>query len=85
MRIRPVAVLCTALAGCTGADSHAYVPAFMRAEQLEPPPPEKPPLVADIVRAQLDSVFATSSSANNIQVSPLRPIAIRAHLIGSSV
>jgi hypothetical protein len=53
----------------------------MRAEQPEAPPPEKPPLVADIVRAELDSVFLKNSSSHNIQVSPA--IAIRARLIGS--
>ena len=35
MRVRRIAVLCAALAGCTGADSRAHVPAFMRAEQPE--------------------------------------------------
>jgi hypothetical protein len=42
----------------------------MRAEQPEAPPAEKSPLVADIVRAELDSIFLTKSSPHNTQVSP---------------
>ena len=70
MRIQRIAVLCAALAGCTGADSHAFVPAFMRDREPELTMPEKPPVVAEIVRAQLDAVFVTSSSPRNIEVSP---------------
>src|SRR5215468_8906531 len=69
MRIQRIAILCAALAGCTGADSHAYLPAFMR-DKPEPAVPEKPPAVAQIVRAQLDTIFVTSSSPRNVRVSP---------------
>ena len=65
----PVAVLCAALAACTGADSYAFYPAFMRDAEPEPPIPEKPPPVGEIVREQLDSVFTTSSAPRNVQAS----------------
>ena len=65
----PVAVLCAALAACTGADSYAFYPAFMRDGQPEPPAPQKPPPVGEIVSEQLDSVFATSSFPRNVQAS----------------
>ena len=45
-------------------------PAFMRDREPELAIPEKPPVVAEIVRTQLDAVFVTSSSPRNIQVSP---------------
>ena len=70
MRVLKIAVLCAALAGCTGADSYTFVPAFMRDEVPEPPAPEKPPAVAAIARARPDSVFVTNSSPRNVQVSP---------------
>jgi hypothetical protein len=70
MRFIGVAVLSAALAGCTGGDSHSLLPAFMRDTEPEPQPLEKPPEVAAIVREQLNSVFATSSSPNNVEVSP---------------
>ena len=70
MRIQRIAILCAALAGCTGADSHAYLPAFMRDREPEPAVSEKPPAVAQIVRAQLDTIFVTSSSPRNVRVSP---------------
>ena len=69
MRILLIALLCTALGACTGADSHAFVPAFMRDEEPKAPAPEKPPPVGEIVRAQLDSVFTTNSFPRNVQVS----------------
>ena len=62
------AVLCAALGGCTGADSHSWVPAFMRDVPTEAAREEQPE-VATIVRAQLDSVFVANSFAHNVQVS----------------
>lgn len=70
MRIQRIVILCAALAGCTGADSHAFLPGFMRDKEPAPAAPEKPPVVAEIVRAQLDTIFVTSSSPRKIQVSP---------------
>ena len=69
MRSILVAVLCAALAACTGADSYAFYPAFMRDGQPEPPAPQKPPPVGEIVSEQLDSVFTTNSFPRNVQVS----------------
>jgi len=57
MRIQRIAILCAALAGCTGADSHAYLPAFMRDREPEPAVSEKPPAVAQIVGPQLEKFF----------------------------
>jgi biotin carboxyl carrier protein len=42
----------------------------MRAKAPEEPPPEQPPIVAAIVREQLNSMFLASSSPRNVQVSP---------------
>jgi hypothetical protein len=69
MRSILVAVLCAALAACTGADSYAFYPAFMRDAQPEAAAPEKPPPVGEIVREQLDSVFTTNSFPRNVQAS----------------
>jgi hypothetical protein len=49
-----------ALAGCVSADSHAPVPEFMRAKAMDPPPPEAPPDVTQLVRANLNSVFVAT-------------------------
>jgi hypothetical protein len=61
-----------ALAGCGMADSHAPVPEFMRAKAMEPPPPEAPPDVTQLVRANLNSVFVASSYPHEVRVSPVR-------------
>jgi hypothetical protein len=58
------------LAGCGFADSHAPVPEFMRHKAPEPPPPELPPDVRQIVREKLDSVFLAGSDPRNVRVSP---------------
>ena len=59
-----------ALAACGFADSHAPVPQFMRGKALDPPPPEPPPDVRQLVRANLDSVFVASSNPRQVRVSP---------------
>lgn len=56
------------LTGC-GADSHAFVPAFMRDKETAPPSPEPPPDVARLVRDNLGSVFAVESHPDRVQVS----------------
>jgi hypothetical protein len=58
------------LAGCGLADSHSPVPEFMRAKASDPPPPEQPPDVGQLVRKNLDSVFVASSYPRQVRVSP---------------
>jgi len=60
------------LAGCGLADSHAPVPEFMRAKTLDPPPPELPPDVAQLVREGLNSIFVAASNPQNVRVSSPR-------------
>jgi hypothetical protein len=62
----------SALAGCGIADSRAPVPEFMRAKANDPPPPEPPPGVEQLVREGLDSVFVASSNPQKVRVSPPR-------------
>jgi hypothetical protein len=59
-----------ALAGCGLADSRSPVPEFMRVKASEPPPPESPPDVRLMVRAQLDTVFVNTSNPREVRVSP---------------
>jgi hypothetical protein len=61
-----------ALAGCGIADSRSPVPEFMRAKASDPPPPEAPPDVKELIRKNLDSVFVATSYPKNVQVSPPR-------------
>ena len=58
------------LAGCGIADSRSPLPEFMRGKAVEPPPPEPPPDVRQLVRKNLDSVFIASSSPRQVRVSP---------------
>jgi hypothetical protein len=60
------------LAGCGLADSRSPVPDFMRNKAAEPPPPEAPPDVGELVRKNLDSVFVATSNPRQVQVSPPR-------------
>jgi hypothetical protein len=60
-----------ALAGCGIADSHAPVPEFMRDKTMEPQPPEPPPDVTQLVRANLNSVFVATSYPHDVRVSPV--------------
>ena len=60
-----------ALAGCGIADSHAPVPEFMRVKAMEPAPPEPPPDVVQLVRANLNSVFVATSYPRDVRVSPV--------------
>ena len=57
------------LAGCGIADSRSPVPEFMRAKATQPPPPEPPPDVGQLVREKLDSVFVASSYPRQVRVS----------------
>jgi hypothetical protein len=57
------------LASCGIADSHAPLPEFMRVKELDPPPPEPPPDVKQLVREKLDAVFVTTSYPHNVRVS----------------
>jgi hypothetical protein len=60
------------LAGCGLADSRSPVPEFMRAKASDPPPPEQPPDVGQLVRKNLDAVFVASSNPRQVRVSPPR-------------
>jgi hypothetical protein len=44
----------------------------MRAKAAEPPPPEAPPDVVQLVRDRLDSVFMAASNPQKVRVSPPR-------------
>jgi hypothetical protein len=59
-----------ALSGCGLADSRSPVPAFMRAEDAEPPPLEQPPDVKQMVRDHLDVVFTAASAPDDVRISP---------------
>jgi len=59
-----------ALASCSFADSHAYLPGFMRIKAADPPPPEPVPDVKQLVRANLNSVFVATSYPHAVRVSP---------------
>jgi len=58
------------LSGCGFADSHATLPEFMRTKAIEPPPPEPPPDVRQLVRRNLNAVFVAASNPRHVQVSP---------------
>jgi hypothetical protein len=57
------------LAGCGFADVRAPVPEFMRSKPVDPPPPEPPPDVRELVRKHLDSVFTAASNPRQVRVS----------------
>jgi hypothetical protein len=58
------------LSSCSFADSHAYLPGFMRIKAADPPPPEPVPDVKQMVRANLNSVFVATSYPHAVRVSP---------------
>jgi hypothetical protein len=60
------------LAGCGIADSHSPVPEFMRVKVSEPPPPEPPPDVRQLVHERLDSVFVSTSNPRQVRISSPR-------------
>jgi hypothetical protein len=60
------------LAGCGLADSRSPVPEFMRFKASDPPPPEQPPDVGQLVRNNLETVFVASSNPRQVRVSPPR-------------
>jgi len=60
------------LAGCGLADSRSPVPEFMRNKAVDPPPPEPPPDVRELVRQNLNSVFTAASNPRRVRVSPPR-------------
>jgi hypothetical protein len=57
------------LAGCGLADSRSPVPEFMRVKASDPPPPELPPDVRQLVHDKLDTVFINTSYPRQVQVS----------------
>ena len=59
-----------ALGACGLADTRSPVPDFMRAKASDPPPPEPPPDVRQLVRKNLDSVFAAGSHPRQVRISP---------------
>jgi hypothetical protein len=58
------------LSACSFADSHAYLPGFMRIKAADPPPPEAAPDVKQMVSANLNSVFVATSYPHAVRVSP---------------
>lgn len=58
------------LAACGVADSRSPVPDFMRAKTAEPPPHEQSPNVKELVRDHLESVFVSTSSPRDVEVTP---------------
>jgi len=60
------------LAGCGLADSRSPVPEFMRNKAVDPPPPEPPPDVKELVRQNLNSVFTAASNPRQVRISPPR-------------
>jgi hypothetical protein len=58
------------LSACGFADSRSPVPEFMRAKEADPPPPEPPPNVKQLVRDKLDFVFVAASVPREVRVSP---------------
>src|SRR5258708_12837870 len=61
------------LGGCGFADSRLPVPEFMRGKAIEPPPPEPPPDVKQLVREKLDAVFTANSYPRHVRVSSPLP------------
>jgi hypothetical protein len=57
------------LGACGFADSRSPLPEFMRAKEADPPPPEPPPDVKQIVRHELASFFTTNPNPAQVQVS----------------
>jgi hypothetical protein len=72
VRLGLVMAAALALSACGWADSRSPVPEFMRAKESEPPSPEPPPDVKQMVRERLDSVFTAASNPGQVQVSPPR-------------
>lgn|SRR5882724_689305 len=73
MRRELIRTVCTIgaglmLAGCGFADSHSFMPGFMRAKESVSPP-EATPDVKRIVRENLNSVFTAASNPRAVQVS----------------
>jgi hypothetical protein len=58
------------LMGCGLADSRSPVPEFMRAKAPEPPPPELPPDLKQLLHERLESVFLTTSYPHHVQITP---------------
>ncbi len=58
------------LAGCGLPTAIASLPEFMRAKAIDPPPPEPPPDVRQLVRKNLDAVFVAASNPRQVRVSP---------------
>jgi hypothetical protein len=57
------------LTGCGLADSRSPVPEFMRNKAVDPPPPEPPPDVKELVRQNLNSVFTAASNPHQVRIS----------------
>jgi hypothetical protein len=72
VRLGLVMAAALALSACGWADSRSPVPEFMRAKESEPPAPEPPPDVKQMVREKFDSVFAAASNPGQVQVSAPR-------------
>ena len=73
LHVALMAVSALALAGCGFADSHAYLPEFMRIKEGAPPPLEPAPDVKQLVRGHMDAVFTAASAPRDVQVSAAHP------------
>ncbi|SRR5579871_149285 len=60
------------LAACGFADSRSPLPEFMRAKEADPPPPEPPPNIKQVVRDRLDFIFVAASAPRDVRVSQPR-------------
>ena len=78
--------------GACAADSHSFLPRFMRVQASDRPPPEPSPDVKKMVREHLDSVFIPASQPQAVRVSlPRRDLhgpgwtaCVRAELISAT-
>ena len=61
------------LAACGLADSHAYVPSFLRVKENQPLPSEPQPDAKRLVSENLNAVFVSTSNPRAVKVSPPHP------------
>jgi hypothetical protein len=69
IRVSFTACAALVLTACGLADSHSFMPGFMRVKESVPPP-EATPDVKRMVRENLNSVFVSTSYPRAVQVSP---------------
>lgn len=72
LRVVGLATVALALSACGFADVRSPVPEFMRNKAPDPVPPEAAPDVKQLLRSNLEAVFAAASRPTNVRVSPVR-------------